>query len=71
LYIANLRGEVLRAVLLSDLSTSSELHPAVYGRLRDVAVAPDGRLWFATSNTDGRGQPGPQDDRIVAIQPAW
>ena len=38
-----------------------------YGRLRDVAVGPDGTLYLATSNRDGRGQPAPEDDRILII----
>ena len=39
------------------------------GRLRDVAVGPDGAVYLATSNRDGRGSPQEGDDRIVRIAP--
>ena len=39
-----------------------------YGRIRTVAAAPDGSLWVATANRDGRGSPRDGDDRIVAIR---
>ncbi|MEX0966203.1 MAG: PQQ-dependent sugar dehydrogenase [Bacteroidia bacterium] len=38
-----------------------------YGRLRDLCVSPDGRVFIATSNKDGRGSPGPDDDMIIEI----
>lgn len=69
IYIANLRGQRLRVVPLGDLDSSQELFVGEYGRLRDVAVAPDGRLWILTNNTDGRGIPGKDDDRILILTP--
>lgn len=65
--IANLRGERLRSVPLSDLTSSTEHLVGEYGRLRDVIIAPDGSTWVVTNNTDGRGDPGPDDDRILRI----
>lgn len=69
LYIANLRGERLRRVPLEDPGRSTEYFPGQYGRLRDVVKAPDGSLWLVTNNTDGRGQPSADDDRILRLVP--
>ncbi|WP_435744997.1 PQQ-dependent sugar dehydrogenase [Microbacterium sp. PMB16] len=66
-YIANLRGERLRTVPLSDLTASQEYFVGDLGRLRDVVVAPDGALWMLTNNTDGRGDAAAGDDRVVRI----
>ena len=68
LYIANLRGERIRTVDVSD-DTRSETHfTGQFGRLRHVEVAPDGSLWVLTNNTDGRGQPRAGDDKILRIE---
>ncbi|MFL4478656.1 PQQ-dependent sugar dehydrogenase [Paeniglutamicibacter sp. ORCA_105] len=67
LFIANLRGSVLRAVPVADPATFTDHYDGEYGRFRDVTVSPDGELWFLTNNTDGRGTPGPDDDRILEV----
>jgi glucose/arabinose dehydrogenase len=41
-----------------------------YGRIRDIAEGPDGYIYFATSNRDGRGSPASDDDRILRLVPA-
>ncbi len=40
-----------------------------YGRLRAVTVGPDGMVYVATSNTDGRGVEREGDDKILKINP--
>ncbi|RVX46381.1 glucose/arabinose dehydrogenase [Nonomuraea polychroma] len=73
LFAAALRGQRLWTVPLTSSGGAgtplAELQSA-YGRLRAVAVGPDGWLWVATSNRDGRGTPVAQDDRIIRIPPA-
>lgn len=66
-WIANLRGERLREVPLDDLSVSREHLVGEFGRLRDVVPTPDGELWVLTNNTDGRGNPTADDDRIIRV----
>lgn len=65
--IANLRGERLREIPLTELTTSTKQLVGEHGRLRDVVLAPDGSVWAMTNNTDGRGAPAPDDDRIFPV----
>lgn len=68
-YVASLRGERLWQVPIKGAATrdakSWDLGDA--GRLRTISLAPDGSLWVITSNTDGRGDPRPSDDKIIRL----
>ncbi|MBI1352596.1 MAG: PQQ-dependent sugar dehydrogenase [Actinomycetales bacterium] len=69
-YVATLRGRTLYRVPLSGETAAKPRAVALgaLGRLRTVAVAPDGTLWLMTNNTDGRGDPRPGDDRIIRLR---
>jgi glucose/arabinose dehydrogenase len=69
LYVAALAGQTLWRVPLhgSRLGRPRRLLAGRYGRLRTVVRAPDGALWVATSNRDGRGTVRRGDDRIIRV----
>jgi glucose/arabinose dehydrogenase len=78
LWMAALNGERLWRIKVADGQVSDPTAyfagdekgaAGEYGRLRTVVRAPDGRLWLSTSNKDGRGTPGADDDRILLIEP--
>ncbi len=72
LWMAALRGARLWRVPLTADGRAGEPVPLFadrYGRLRAVAAAPGGSLWFGTSNKDGRGSPAAADDRLFTLAP--
>lgn len=68
-YIAALRGKRLIEVPTADPGRSVERLVDEYGRLRDVVLTPQGELWVLTNNTDGRGSPAPDDDKLLRVAP--
>ncbi len=71
LYVAALQGECVWRIPLrgTSLGEPRRMLAGRYGRIRTVVAAPDGTLWVATSNRDGRGSPRSGDDRIIAVRP--
>ncbi len=72
LWVAALRGQRLFQIPVGGDGTLGQplsLFGGQYGRLRTVAAAPDGTLWFTTSNRDGRGSPRAGDDQILSFRP--
>ena len=71
LLVSSLAGKSLR---LLDLSADESMIEGEYilleewvGRIRDVAITPDNRVFIITSNTDLYGVPEPGDDRLYEI----
>jgi aldose sugar dehydrogenase len=65
-----LSGALYRATLSPDgqrIASMEKLLTGRFGRLRDVLVAPNGDVYVATSNRDGRGSPTSDDDRILRL----
>lgn len=68
-YMAALRGRRLWQIGIAGAKPvgPNPLLVGEYGRLRTPTLAPDGSLWLTTSNTDGRANPAPDDDRILQL----
>lgn len=66
-----LRGaRIIRVTLDGRRVVAQEnLLDGAFGRIREMAEGPDGLIYFATSNRDGRGSPATGDDRIMRFVP--
>jgi glucose/arabinose dehydrogenase len=71
LFFGGLRGESLyEAKIIGEKQVSIRSHfRSEFGRIRAVVLGPDGFLYIATSNTDGRGEPKANDDKIIRLNP--
>jgi glucose/arabinose dehydrogenase len=72
IWFSGLRGVSLYQAKLGPDGSVADLKAHFrgdFGRLRAVVAGPDGMLYVSTSNTDGRGDPAPNDDRILRIDP--
>ncbi|CAM4383268.1 sorbosone dehydrogenase family protein [Paenibacillus tarimensis] len=67
-------GDIFAAGLMSEqlvrFSPEGDFEGIVLdkvGRIRDVSIH-NGQLYVVTNNTDGRGSPGPEDDRLLRLK---
>jgi len=71
LLFATLRGQHLHRVVFGPdgrtVAFQEKLLTNQYGRLRDVYEIASGEFLVLTSNRDGRGQPVPDDDRVLLV----
>jgi glucose/arabinose dehydrogenase len=68
-WLGALQGECVWSVVLdgANRGKTAQHFAGRYGRIRSVALAPDGSLWVTTSNRDGRTDPRAGDDRILRV----
>lgn len=71
LFFAGLRGQTLyEAVIENNQVVQVREHlSGEYGRLREVILGSDNLIYITTSNRDGRGNPDPNDDKIIRLNP--
>lgn len=72
LFFVGLRGETLYQAKINanNQLTLTGHFRSQWGRLRAAAYGPDGNLYIATSNRDGRGDIKEGDDKIIRINPS-
>ena len=70
-FFGALKGQAIIRLVLNgkQIVSQDKLMEKQMGRIRDVAEAPDGTIYFSTSNRDGRGDATSTDDRILRIVP--
>jgi glucose/arabinose dehydrogenase len=73
LLVTSLKASRITQLLLDENGTkvvkATDFYTNTFGRLRDVCISPDGKVYIAVSNRDGRGSPKADDDKIVEITP--
>ncbi|HYF67253.1 MAG TPA: PQQ-dependent sugar dehydrogenase [Ohtaekwangia sp.] len=72
LIFTGLRGQALYRAVFDDsdptkIAKVERYLYRKYGRLRNAIQGPDGKIYIAVSNQDGRGDPLTIDDRIIAF----
>lgn len=69
LLVPQLAGQALLRLVIDPDNPNTVVREEVVldglGRLRQAVIDPEGCVLLLTSNRDGRGNPGPDDDRVV------
>ena len=70
-FFGALKGEAIIRLVLDGrrIVSQDKLLEKQMGRIREIAEAADGSIYFSTSNRDGRGDPTKEDDRILRMIP--
>jgi hypothetical protein len=71
--VTSLKASRVTQLLLNESGTevlkTNDFFTGTFGRLRDVCISPEGKVYIAVSNLDGRGFPKADDDKIIEISP--
>ena len=66
--MATLKGSHLFSLEIDENGLESQtIVLSGVGRIRDVAQGPDGYIYLITSNTDGKGFPDGNDDKLLRL----
>ena len=69
--VVSLKASRITQLLLNENGTevleTNDFYTGTFGRLRDICISPEGKVYMATSNRDGRGSPKADDDKIIEI----
>jgi len=73
LLVTSLKASRITQLILNKSGTevlqTKDFFTGTFGRLRDICISPDGKVFVAVSNRDGRGNPKADDDKIIEISP--
>ncbi len=69
IFFVGLRGNTLYQANIADINNVvlTKHFAGEFGRLRDVIVDDNGILYFISNNTDGRGEPTENDDKLYRL----
>lgn len=71
LLVTSLKASRITQLLLNEsgieVLKTNDFFTGDFGRLRDICISPEGKVYIAVSNRDGRGSAKADDDKIIEI----